>query len=151
METKLEEMLKHDFHKPVFYAEILPKQYKSLDDKKRISLEDLSNKKIVAFCGLANSEQFFKMLEMLGGKIVWHRNFKDHHRYTLKELHKIKKKAENLQASYIVMTEKDAVKINDLSDDIADVFLYLDIEFKVKQEKEFFNILSKTVNKSLSF
>jgi tetraacyldisaccharide 4'-kinase len=148
---KLEEMLRREFRRPVFYAKMLPKQYKSLDGKKCIPLEDLNEIKIATFCGLANSNHFFNMLEMLGGEIVWRRSFKDHHRYNIKEVYKIMKIAENLKASYIVMTEKDAVKICDLFDNIPDFFLYLDVEFNVQQEEEFFDILSKTINKSLSF
>lgn len=71
--------------------------------------ESLKGKRVFAFAGLADNEQFFKSLGLdLAGTL----SFPDHHRYTSEEIDVIKRRAGNAP---IVTTEKDAVKIADNS------------------------------------
>jgi len=72
--------------------------------------EELRSKRIFAFAGLANNEQFFHSLRNLGLTIAGTMSFRDHHRYTAADLAAIKKAAGD---AAIVTTEKDAVKIDD--------------------------------------
>ena len=66
-------------------------------------------KRVFAFAGLANNEQFFEALRACGATVVGTRGFRDHHRYTAADLAAIR----NAAAEVIVTTEKDAVKIDD--------------------------------------
>ncbi|HVR41352.1 MAG TPA: tetraacyldisaccharide 4'-kinase [Thermoanaerobaculia bacterium] len=72
---------------------------------------ELARKRVFAFAGLANNEQFFATLETVGT-----RGFPDHHRYTAADLDAIRQAARDADADAIVTTEKDAVKIG--ADDI---------------------------------
>jgi len=72
--------------------------------------EELRSKRIFAFAGLANNEQFFDSLRNFGLTIAGTMSFRDHHRYTAADLAAIKKAAGD---AAIVTTEKDAVKIDD--------------------------------------
>lgn len=69
--------------------------------------ESLRGKRIFAFAGLADNDQFF---HSLGLELVGKRSFPDHHRYTSADIEAIKREAAN---ATIVTTEKDAVKIAD--------------------------------------
>lgn len=75
------------------------------------NLAALRGKKVFAFAGLANNEQFFAMLRENGVTLTGTRGFPDHHEYGRIETALIKQLARG--ADLIVTTEKDAVKLAD--------------------------------------
>ena len=75
--------------------------------------EGLTLRRIFAFAGLADDEQFFSSLRANGLNVVATLGFRDHHRYTAADLSSIKEAARAAGAEAIVTTEKDAVKIDD--------------------------------------
>jgi len=75
--------------------------------------EELKGRRLFAFAGLADNEQFFASLRANGLDVVETRSFRDHHRYTAADVAAIKAAANNVNADAIVTTEKDAVKIDD--------------------------------------
>jgi tetraacyldisaccharide 4'-kinase len=80
-----------------------------LPRKIRLTIPDsLRGKRVFAFAGLANNEQFFESLDLM---LAGTRSFPDHHRYTAVDIDAIKREA--AKADAIVTTEKDAVKIAD--------------------------------------
>lgn len=71
--------------------------------------EELRGKRLFAFSGLADNEQFFASLRDEGLDLAGTREFPDHHRYTPADLDAIQRAAGD---ALIVTTEKDAVKID---------------------------------------
>ena len=65
----------------------------------------------LAFSAIGRPESFYKQLEQCGYTISLKREFRDHHRFSEKDLENLMKESEekNLQ---LVCTEKDAIKIN---------------------------------------
>ena len=80
-------------------------------DVRPIVPSSLRGKRVFAFAGLADNEQFFASLRSAGVKLVATRGFPDHHRYA--DIESIKRAAADAKADAIVTTEKDAVKLND--------------------------------------
>lgn len=76
-------------------------------------LDPLRGKRVFAFAGLADNEQFFAMLRREGIGVAGSRGFPDHHRYTPADIDAIKAAGAAASADAIVTTEKDAVKIAD--------------------------------------
>lgn len=70
----------------------------------------LRGKRVFAFAGLADTQQFF---DSLGLQLAGAWSFPDHHRYSPEDVAAIKREARNTKAEAIVTTEKDAVKIAD--------------------------------------
>lgn len=70
---------------------------------------------VFAFAGLADNEQFFRSLRDAGFKVTGTYGFPDHHRYSARDLDKVKSAAASSGAEAVVTTEKDAVKIDDAS------------------------------------
>lgn len=70
----------------------------------------LRGRRVFAFAGLANNEQFFDAVREAGLQVLGTRSFPDHHRYTPDDIAGIH--AEARDADAIVTTEKDAVKID---------------------------------------
>jgi len=73
--------------------------------------EKLQNKKVYAFCGIANPESFVRLIESLGAKLTGTRFFNDHHLYSSSDLDQIYKTAESLNSEIILTTEKNWTKI----------------------------------------
>jgi tetraacyldisaccharide 4'-kinase len=87
---------------------------------------ELSGKRVIAFCGLARSENFFTTVRNLGVELVAQRSFVDHHRYTEENLRALRTLKSETDAGYLITTEKDAVKLASL--DNLDDILVLSIE-----------------------
>lgn len=75
------------------------------------NLAPLRGKKVFAFAGLANNQQFFAMLRENGVELSGTKSFPDHHDYGRIETALIRQLARG--ADLIVTTEKDAVKLAD--------------------------------------
>jgi 3-deoxy-D-manno-octulosonic-acid transferase len=68
----------------------------------------------VAFCGIARPGQFFEGLEAAGMLLAARIVFRDHHRYTARDLQGLQKAASNAQAAALITTEKDLVRLGAL-------------------------------------
>jgi tetraacyldisaccharide 4'-kinase len=76
-----------------------------------ISIEELKQKKIFAFCGIGNPQAFLKTIKALGAELIGSKVFDDHYRYTTDCLNTIYTKAGDCGADLILTTEKDWTKI----------------------------------------
>jgi tetraacyldisaccharide 4'-kinase len=74
---------------------------------------ELATRRVFAFAGLADNEQFFASLRANGLIVAGTKSFRDHHRYTAPDINAIKNAARAANAEVIVTTEKDAVKVDD--------------------------------------
>lgn len=72
--------------------------------------EELRSRRVFAFSGLADNEQFFAALRESGLDVAATRSFPDHHRYTAVDVDALKRDAGGLP---LVTSEKDKVKIAD--------------------------------------
>jgi tetraacyldisaccharide 4'-kinase len=78
----------------------------------RLQIPDrLRGKRVFAFAGLADNQQFFDSLREAGFELAATRGFRDHHRYTPADIVAIRAEARVTRAESIVTTEKDGVKI----------------------------------------
>lgn len=75
--------------------------------------EELASKRLFAFAGLADNDQFFASLRALGLTVAGTKGFRDHHRYTPADIAAVKAAARDAGAEIAVTTEKDAVKLDD--------------------------------------
>jgi len=75
--------------------------------------EELISRRLFAFAGLADNEQFFHSLRAQGLDVLATKGFRDHYRYTAADIAMLKETARGAGAEAIVTTEKDAVKIDD--------------------------------------
>ena len=66
---------------------------------------------VVAFCGIAQPEQFFAGLAAAGLQLVGRIAFPDHHAYRSDDLQRILTAAREARAASFVTTEKDAVRL----------------------------------------
>jgi tetraacyldisaccharide 4'-kinase len=88
-------------HSPVF----------AVSGEKQIPLEELKDKKIYAFCGIANPDAFLATVGLVGANIAGSKVYDDHHNYTAGDVEGIYRDAAQSGAEMILTTEKDYNKI----------------------------------------
>jgi len=121
-------------------------------DNKEISLEQLKDKKIFAFCGIGNPDAFLNTIKTIGSELVGSKVYNDHHHYTDDCLADIYEQAGGLKADLILTTQKDWTKIiSDFRFQISDFesslpFAYIGIEIKfLAGEDKLRGLIEKTL------
>lgn len=89
-------------HSPVF----------AISGEKQIPLEELKNKKVFVFCGIANPQAFLATVSLVGANITGSKVYDDHHSYTAGDIEEIYRDAAQSGAEMILTTEKDYNKID---------------------------------------
>jgi tetraacyldisaccharide 4'-kinase len=79
---------------------------------KVVGLHRLSERPVLAFCGIGNPNAFRQTLADLGARVLFWRTFPDHHPYSGKDIEELKSWSEGHPEKYpMVTTQKDFVKI----------------------------------------
>lgn len=96
---------------PLIECRHYPTSFKALDNSHSLSLNSMEGKAIAVLSGIASPKSFEQFLEDRGAYIVHKKQFTDHHRFTDYELEAFVKDALDAKAGYLLMTEKDAVRL----------------------------------------
>jgi tetraacyldisaccharide 4'-kinase len=101
---------------PVVECCFRPRRLRALTESNDEALpaEELGGKRIGAFAALAAPRGFGQTLRALGAQVVYSRRFRDHHRYTPRDLQTVIEEAAAAGAEMLITTEKDAVKLEAL-------------------------------------
>jgi len=79
----------------------------------RLTIAELSGKKVCAFAGIGNPETFRRSLTGLGAEVTAFRAFPDHHPYRTSDLDALRRLSGENAADRIVTTEKDGIRLAD--------------------------------------
>ena len=112
----------------IFYS-----KYKLLDQK------DLNNKKILAFAGIGNPENFFNLLVESGLNVKKTISFPDHYDFKKDEILEIIEKANKLDYT-ILTTEKDFLRIKNFN--FPEIHP-CNINLEIVKKKEFITLIKK--------
>jgi tetraacyldisaccharide 4'-kinase len=74
-------------------------------------LETVAGRKVLAFSGIGNNEDFLKTVHVLGCEVLEFLAFSDHHTYRGEDVDRIQRLAERSQVDFILTTEKDYVRV----------------------------------------
>jgi tetraacyldisaccharide 4'-kinase len=108
-------------HSPKYIQDVFTGERKSLD-----SLKDME---VAAISGIAVPKGFEDELVRLGAKVVYHKRYADHHRYSQQEILDVINKGLSRNAKGIITTEKDAVRFPMIERrDLPIYFLRVEIE-----------------------
>ncbi len=112
-----------------------PRYLENVYTGERKPLEFLAGKKVAAVSGIAAPKGFEAELVKHGAKVIHHKCYADHHRYTQKEMLDRINKSIDRGADMIVTTEKDAVRFPRIRrNDLPIYFLRVEIELLSGQE-----------------
>jgi tetraacyldisaccharide 4'-kinase len=110
---------------------------KSLAGEK-ITLEQLRNRKIFAFCGIGNPDAFLNTIRNTGANLVGSKIYNDHYHYTNDCLADIYEQARYLNADLILTTQKDRTRTTlpaSAKKDIPFAYLAVEIKFTSGEDK----------------
>lgn len=97
--------------------------------KEKAPLEFIKGLPVAAISGIASPKGFEDELIRLGAKVLYHKRYADHHRYTQQEIINVINKGIQRGAKIVVTTEKDAVRFPMLERrDLPIFFLRVEIE-----------------------
>ncbi len=115
--------------------------------RENIAIEQLRDKKIFAFCGIANPDAFFNTIGALGLNLAGTKIYNDHYHYTNDDIADIYEQAGALEADLILSTQKDWTKTvlpASVKKDI--LFAYLAIELRfISGEDKIRELIEKTL------
>lgn len=121
---------------------------RAMGSEKSISMEELSNAKVLLVTGIANPRPMIEYLKELGADFR-HMEFPDHHTLTQKEHKSLKKALEMLEDSnsIILTTEKDFVRNFEQTKDLPVYFLPIEMVF-LEEEERFIQTINDYVRKN---
>ena len=128
-----------------------PKKRKDVPTFKQIRK---SHAGILLASGIANPQPVLQFLQKLL-KVHETMFFPDHHEFTNFDIHNISVRFQSIPAieKYVIVTEKDAVKLRelDMDEQLKKVFLYIPVEvqFLARGEKSFYKRIEKYIKKAL--
>ena len=105
------------------------------------NLNDILNKKILAFAGIGNPESFFDLLRENNIEVVKTLKFPDHYDFKKKDIIDLNKRAKELNAC-LVTTEKDYFRLNNEN---KKNIKYLKLELIIDKKDEFIYELKKII------
>ena len=105
------------------------------------NIGEFQNKKVVAFAGIGNPQNFFDLLIENKLDIAETIEFPDHHKYSEKELVNLSNKIKD-KNSILVTTEKDYFRI---SEDHKKNIKYLKIEIEIENKNQFIDEIKKII------
>jgi tetraacyldisaccharide 4'-kinase len=140
IKTRLRE---YNPHAPIFRTRLRARRWH--DSVMGEPMHELPARRVAAFCGLGNPQNFFHTLEALGLEVVFRCAFGDHHTYQPVELHRLVHQARAHGAEMLVTTEKDRINCPSKVDAlVAPLKLaWLEIELQLEGEDRLFALLDR--------
>jgi len=92
--------------------------------------------KVMAFCGIAGPERFFRLLRGMGIQPQEIASFADHHNYSREDYHLILEKSRSMGADSIITTEKDGVRLLGAPDELKAKLLLAVYEMKITRGEQ---------------
>jgi tetraacyldisaccharide 4'-kinase len=134
---------------PIFEGELEPQALIRVGEEAEINPSKIHGQKVAAFCGIANPDYFFTTLKRIGMKLVIQKKYFDHHNYNRDDLHYLAGIIKEAGVEAIITTEKDAMKLKEFLDGDAFngvEFYFLRVQFAMKEEKEFFELIQRSAS-----
>lgn len=126
-----------------------PTLFKSLDGSHTLPLSAMQGKLVAVLSGIASPKSFESFLEGCHAILVHKEQFTDHHRFTDYELDAFIQAALKAKAEYLLLTEKDAVRLPKRWAPPLPAY-YLRIEIDILKGKEIFEELVQKVVEATS-
>ena len=106
-----------------------------------LNYERFKDKKIIAFAGIGNPNNFFDILKEYNLNSIKFLSFPDHHKFSKNEIQEILNLSKTNNA-LLVTTEKDHLRLND---DFKSKIYFLKINLKIDNENNFLNFIKEKI------
>ena len=105
------------------------------------NIDNFKSKKVIAFAGIGNPENFFNLLKDNNINILKEKKFPDHHNYSENELQTLIDESRDNNA-ILVTTEKDYFRINN---DKKQNMNYLKVKISIENKNQFIDLIKKII------
>lgn len=134
--------------KPIFREDHIPEKVVFPSKNIVSDPEVLRGKHVMAFAGIARPEVFRETLIRLGTDLVFFKGFQDHYQFSHGEIEDLMAKKERIKADYLLTTEKDWVRLENLVTEYFDL-AYLTIRFTLLSDQDrFFGMIKDSAGKA---
>ncbi len=142
-----ERLGKHNPAAPVFRTRLVTRNWRDYSTGRPIP--GMDGRRVGAFCGLGNPENFWRTLESLSLDLVFRWTFPDHHLYKPFELQRVAHQAMIRGADILVTTEKDRINCpSHLEKAIAPLELaWLEIRLELENESRFLDLVETALRR----
>ena len=132
---------------PIFRTRLVARNWRDYRTGERLA--HLPVRRVAAFCGLGNPQNFWSTLESLGLEVVFRWEFDDHHSYKAFQLQRIAHQARAHGAEILVTTEKDRINCpSHFANAIAPLDLaWLEIQIELEDEPGFLALLEPVLRR----
>lgn len=96
---------------PFYYSSFEPSELINLNESIKEDVSFLENKKVLAFCGIAEPESFRSTLKSLNVDIKDFFIFPDHHDFSDRDLNYIRNMIRSNNIDLVITTEKDGIRL----------------------------------------
>jgi tetraacyldisaccharide 4'-kinase len=121
----------HAEGRPVFRCMHVPDGLFMAGRREPVDLQALKRQKLFLFSGIGRNDTFRETVSGLEGSVVGYLSYRDHHRYSQKDVRLIWQRARDLKADKIITTEKDYVNIQTQIPSVPQLFvLTISISFE---------------------
>ena len=104
--------------------------------------EYFRNKKVVAFAGIGNPQNFFDLLEENNINIKKTFSFPDHHNYSKNDYSNLIEQKSNESDVLLLTTEKDYFRLNDK---VKENFNYIEVHLEIENKDKFINFIKSKI------
>ncbi len=137
-------------YQKVFFSYFKYGDLRTLDGKNAdIDLRKLDG--VLAITGIAHPEQMIE--ELHRSCKVQHLAFADHHNYTKRDMARIRETFDAIRGErkIIVTTEKDAIRLRDIVDELPIYMLPIEVAFHKEKDLDFDQVIDSSVKENISF
>jgi len=135
--------------KSLFRGNHTPEKIVFSDGDRVYDPDFLKGKHVMAFAGIARPDVFRETLVKLGADLVFFKGFRDHYSYGHSEIKDLLATKNRINADYMLTTEKDWVRLENLVNDYSDL-AYLTIKFNILSDQDaFFGMIKDRVGDDL--
>jgi tetraacyldisaccharide 4'-kinase len=129
---------------PIFPAVTRLRRYRRLAaDQQSIAPDvELPPQPVFVFCGIGNPDAFLADVDRWGNYVAGRAVYRDHHSYSVHDLHRLEEAAKNAGARALLTTEKDVHNVRALRPSGLPVY-YCEIEMKIADTPEFQKTLTR--------
>ena len=124
-----------DSKKEIFFGRHVAKKIVFLNNSYPVSF--LKNKKIVSFAGIGRPKRFLNTLKEIGAEVLYFKEFPDHYWFSKKDIGMLLDLKEDLEAEFLITTEKDWVRITEKKEEIG----YVEIDVELEEEEKFLDLI----------
>ena len=117
----------------IFRSRTVAKDVVEVGTGRVYQVDGLMGKRVACFCGIGNASAFFRQGRELGYDIVLERAYRDHHRYSHRDVDELARSAEAAGTEALLTTAKDVMNLGETTLPIPTYALRIDLEVDAEE------------------